>query len=103
MFGSERIGPVGIDEKTEQVVTRGWEKEAARLCCQFSLSSRSVGVERVIYTDVSREPARSTASTSTQRAKLPCIPVEGHSVWCVSSFEGLKELAAKAIAALTAS
>src|SRR5258706_734933 len=54
MFGGEKIA-VGIDAKGGTVVTRGWEKEAALSAVSFALQLASVGVERIIYTDVSRD------------------------------------------------
>jgi len=52
--GKERIA-VGIDARGGQVVTRGWENEAAVSAVSFVVHLASVGVERVIYTDVSRD------------------------------------------------
>ncbi len=54
MFGGEKIA-VGIDAKGGTVVTRGWEKEAGLSAAGFALQLASVGVERIIYTDVSRD------------------------------------------------
>ena len=53
-FGNERIA-VGIDARGGRVVTRGWEKEAAVSAVTFALHLASAGVERLIYTDVSRD------------------------------------------------
>ena len=54
MFGGGKIA-VGVDAKRGTVVTRGWEKEAALSATGFALQLASVGVERIIYTDVSRD------------------------------------------------
>lgn len=54
VFGSEKIA-VGIDAKSGTVVTRGWEKEEALSAAGFALQLASIGVERIIYTDVSRD------------------------------------------------
>ena len=54
LFGGEKIA-VGIDAKGEIVVTRGWEKEAALSAAGFAVQLASVGVKRIIYTDVSRD------------------------------------------------
>jgi len=54
IFGGEKIA-VGIDAKGGTVVTRGWEKEAALPAAGFALQLASVGVERIVYTDVSRD------------------------------------------------
>jgi phosphoribosylformimino-5-aminoimidazole carboxamide ribotide isomerase len=53
-FGPRNIA-VGIDARGGQVLTRGWEKEAAVPAVGFALQLASVGLERVIYTDVSRD------------------------------------------------
>jgi phosphoribosylformimino-5-aminoimidazole carboxamide ribotide isomerase len=54
MFGVEKVA-VGIDAKGGTVLTHGWEKEAAMSATGFALQLASVGVERIIYTDVSRD------------------------------------------------
>ena len=54
MFGSERIA-VAIDAKGGQVVTEGWEKAETLPATSFASELASVGVERIIYTDVSRD------------------------------------------------
>lgn len=53
-FGGEKIA-VGIDAKGGHVVTRGWEKEETLTAVSFAVHLASVGVERVIFTDVSRD------------------------------------------------
>lgn len=53
-FGSERIA-VGIDAKGGQVVTRGWEKDEALSAVSFVVHLASIGIGRVIYTDVARD------------------------------------------------
>ncbi len=58
MFGSERIA-VAIDAKGGQVVTQGWEKAETLPATIFASELASVGVERIIYTDVSRDGALS--------------------------------------------
>jgi len=54
MFGGEKVA-VGIDAKGGTVVTRGWEQEAAMSATSFALQLASVGVEHIVYTDVSRD------------------------------------------------
>jgi len=54
LFGGDRIA-VGIDSRGGQVVTRGWEKEAQSSAVDLAISVASLGVERVIYTDVARD------------------------------------------------
>jgi phosphoribosylformimino-5-aminoimidazole carboxamide ribotide isomerase len=53
-FGSERIA-VGIDAKVGRVVTSGWEKEEAIGAIEFAVQIASLGVARIVYTDVARD------------------------------------------------
>ena len=53
-FGAERIA-IGIDAKEGRVLTSGWEKEAPVSALDFALQVASLGVERIIYTDVARD------------------------------------------------
>lgn len=53
-FGRERIA-VGIDAREGRVVCRGWEKEEAISAFDFALQIASLGVARIIYTDVARD------------------------------------------------
>ncbi|HEY3137318.1 MAG TPA: HisA/HisF-related TIM barrel protein, partial [Blastocatellia bacterium] len=54
LFGPDSIA-VGIDALDGQVVTRGWEKEERLSALELAARAASLGVERVIYTDVSRD------------------------------------------------
>ena len=54
LFGPDSIA-VGIDALDGQVVTRGWEKEEKLSALELAARVASLGVERVIYTDVSRD------------------------------------------------
>lgn len=54
----ERFGPrivVGIDARDSQVMTRGWEKHGQIAAVELARRIASAGVERIIYTDVSRD------------------------------------------------
>src|SRR6266850_497220 len=53
-FGADRI-VVGIDARDGQVLTRGWEREGKLSALQLAKSVGSVGVERIVYTDVARD------------------------------------------------
>jgi phosphoribosylformimino-5-aminoimidazole carboxamide ribotide isomerase len=46
---------VGIDAKQGQVVTHGWEKEATLSAVTLARRVAETGVERIVYTDVSRD------------------------------------------------
>lgn len=54
MFGSSRIA-VGIDARDGRVLTRGWEAETSMTAVGFARTVTSFGIERVVYTDVSRD------------------------------------------------
>jgi len=53
-FGSDRIA-VGIDAKGGQVVIRGWEKSDALNAIELARDVATVGIKRIIYTDVARD------------------------------------------------
>lgn len=54
IFGSDRI-VVGIDARAGKALTRGWEQNARLAALDFAREVASSGVERVVYTDVSRD------------------------------------------------
>ena len=54
LFGADRIA-VGIDARNGQVLTRGWEKEGKLSALELAQNVASMGVERIIYTDVARD------------------------------------------------
>lgn len=54
MFGGGRIA-AAIDARDGQVVTRGWEREAKLPALELARRVAALGVERIVYTDVSRD------------------------------------------------
>ncbi len=46
---------VGIDARNGKVVTRGWEKEEELLAVDLGKRVAAAGVDRIVYTDVSRD------------------------------------------------
>jgi phosphoribosylformimino-5-aminoimidazole carboxamide ribotide isomerase len=54
LFGGDRIA-VGIDARNGQVLTRGWETEGKLSALELAQNVASMGVERIIYTDVARD------------------------------------------------
>jgi phosphoribosylformimino-5-aminoimidazole carboxamide ribotide isomerase len=54
LFGADRIA-VGIDARNGQVLTRGWEKEQNLSALELAQKVASMGIERIIYTDVARD------------------------------------------------
>jgi phosphoribosylformimino-5-aminoimidazole carboxamide ribotide isomerase len=53
-FGADHIA-VGIDARNGQVLTRGWEKEGKLSALELARNVASIGIERIIYTDVARD------------------------------------------------
>ena len=52
-FGARIV--VGIDSRDDQVMTRGWEKLGQIDAMELSRRIASLGVERIVYTDVARD------------------------------------------------
>jgi len=53
-FGSEHIA-VGIDAKDGMVATHGWEKVSGLEAISFAKQMKSIGVNYIIYTDISKD------------------------------------------------
>ncbi len=57
----ERFGPgkivVGIDAKQEMVAVKGWEELSETSALELALRMKRTGIERIIYTDISRDGA----------------------------------------------
>jgi phosphoribosylformimino-5-aminoimidazole carboxamide ribotide isomerase len=53
-FGAERI-TVSVDARNGQVLTHGWRQASAINALELGLRARWLGLERLIYTDVSRD------------------------------------------------
>ncbi|MBN2221590.1 MAG: 1-(5-phosphoribosyl)-5-[(5-phosphoribosylamino)methylideneamino]imidazole-4-carboxamide isomerase [Vallitaleaceae bacterium] len=53
-FGSKHIA-VGIDAKDGMVATHGWEQVSSVEAVDFALQMKSLGVEVIIYTDISKD------------------------------------------------
>jgi phosphoribosylformimino-5-aminoimidazole carboxamide ribotide isomerase len=54
LLGTDRIA-VGIDARNGQVLTRGWETDSGLSALELAKRVASVGVERIVYTDVTRD------------------------------------------------
>ncbi|MDX6445418.1 MAG: phosphoribosylformimino-5-aminoimidazole carboxamide ribotide isomerase [Blastocatellia bacterium] len=54
LFGADHLA-VGIDARNGQVMTRGWETEEQMTALTLAQRVAAAGVERIIYTDVSRD------------------------------------------------
>ena len=53
-FGAEHI-TVSVDARNGQVLTHGWQQASAINALELGLRARWMGLERLIYTDVSRD------------------------------------------------
>jgi phosphoribosylformimino-5-aminoimidazole carboxamide ribotide isomerase len=53
-FGSEHVA-IGIDAKDGEVMVRGWEAGANMRALDLALVAAEAGIERIIYTDVTRD------------------------------------------------
>lgn len=53
-FGAERI-VVGIDARDRVVATHGWQQETGLDIIALAMSMKQRGVERIIYTDITRD------------------------------------------------
>ena len=53
-YGPEKI-IVGIDAKNGIAATRGWTEDGGRSAVELGLDMKELGVERVIYTDITRD------------------------------------------------
>jgi len=54
MWGADKIA-VGIDARDGMVATHGWQETSELTAVDLGHSMRALGVERVIYTDISRD------------------------------------------------
>jgi phosphoribosylformimino-5-aminoimidazole carboxamide ribotide isomerase len=54
IFGSDRVA-VSIDAKDGEVMARGWERRGKIKAVDLALTVAKAGVERIIYTDVTRD------------------------------------------------
>jgi phosphoribosylformimino-5-aminoimidazole carboxamide ribotide isomerase len=94
MFGSEKIA-VGLDAKAGVVVTRGWEKEAVVSAVSFAIHLASIGVKRIIYTDVSRDGMLNGVNIEEMCEIAHASPLKVTVSGGVSSLEDLNQLRAR--------
>ncbi len=68
---------VGIDARAGRVALRGWVDQSTVTASQLALQVRSLGVERIVYTDVSRDGMLSGVNIeeTEQLAREARIPV----------------------------
>jgi phosphoribosylformimino-5-aminoimidazole carboxamide ribotide isomerase len=54
LFAADHLA-VGIDARDGQVLTRGWEQEGKISALELAKDVAAGGIERIVYTDVSRD------------------------------------------------
>lgn len=52
---SNEVILLGIDSKYGKVAVEGWEKVSDKTAVEFALELKEIGIERVVYTDISRD------------------------------------------------
>lgn len=83
---------VGIDARDGMVVTRGWQKQEALTALGLARRMASLGVERIVYTDVSRDGMLSGINFDQTRAMAQESGLIVTASGGVSSLEDLKQL-----------
>jgi phosphoribosylformimino-5-aminoimidazole carboxamide ribotide isomerase len=96
LFGAERV-VVGIDAKQEQAVTHGWETSQRMDALTLSRRVASVGVERVIYTDVGRDGMLTGVNIEQTCRIAEASGLKVTASGGVSSLEDIKRLATVSI------
>ncbi len=94
----ERFGPqkivVGIDAKNGNVAVKGWEEVSEVPALELALNMKGLGVERIIYTDISKDgmmvgPNISATKELAQQTGMKVIASGG-----ISSLEDVQKVAA---------
>ena len=90
-FGAESI-VVGIDARRGNVATHGWQEVSSVTATELALRMRELGMERIVYTDVTRDGMLCGVNVEAvrelaQRAGLKVIASGG-----VSSLDDLRRL-----------
>ena len=90
-FGAESI-VVGIDARKGKVATHGWQEVSSVAATELALRVKALGVERIVYTDISRDGMLSGANVEAtgelaQRTGLKIIASGG-----VSSLDDVRRL-----------
>jgi phosphoribosylformimino-5-aminoimidazole carboxamide ribotide isomerase len=91
LFGSEKVA-VGIDSRNGQVVTHGWESNTALSAVNFAIHVASLGVERIIYTNVSRDGMLSGIDVEATCEIARACGLEVTASGGVSSLEGIRRV-----------
>ena len=82
-FGADSV-VVGIDSRDDKVAIRGWEQQTQTDALHFALHMKSIGVRRIIHTDVSRDgensgPNLKSTAAMAEQTQLRIIASGGFS------------------------
>jgi phosphoribosylformimino-5-aminoimidazole carboxamide ribotide isomerase len=83
---------VGIDARNGRVMTRGWEKATSITAVKFARWVADCGVERIIYTDISRDGTLGGPNIEQTLAVVRAANVRVTASGGVSSLEDIKRL-----------
>lgn len=90
-FGGDHIA-VGIDAKDGEVMVRGWEQNGKMCAVELARGVAEAGVERIIYTDVSRDGMLSGVNIEQTLAVARESGLKVTASGGVSSLEDIKRL-----------
>lgn len=94
-YGPERVA-VALDARDGWVVTHGWEKTSALQADVVGRQMRALGVERVIYTDVSRDGMLSGVNVAATAALAAATGLRVIASGGVAKLAEIRELKAHA-------
>lgn len=83
---------VGIDAKNGEVMLRGWVRGSAVKAAELALRMRDLGVETVIYTDISRDGMLSGPNVPATAELVRATGMQVVGSGGVSSLEDLRQL-----------
>ena len=89
-FGSKIC--VGIDARDGRVMTRGWEASAPLMAVDLARAVAEYGVERIVYTDISRDGTLTGPNIEQTLAVARAANVRVTASGGVSSLEDIKQL-----------
>lgn len=90
-FGGDRIA-VGIDAKDGEVMVRGWEQRGKMGAVELARVVAEAGVERIIYTDVSRDGMLTGVNVEQTRAVARESGIKVTASGGVSSLDDIERL-----------
>ncbi len=90
-FGAERI-VVGIDARKGNVATHGWQEVSSVTATELAFQVRELGVERVVYTDISRDGMLSGVNVEATRELARRTGLRVIASGGVSSLDDLRRL-----------